>query len=131
MVSQHIHGLCPQRSSDQKHLSLPRLAIHQLLRPLTPFFHLHFDRRILLWPHTFPVLAIVVHTWLSVFGTVDRVTLAKLDLVQLAQFVHLPAHKGVVVRVYGRCDERTTPIYPAAKRIHIRLENSERSSPSE
>jgi len=46
----------------------------------------------------------MIHTWLTVFWAVDRVTFAELDLVQSAQFVHLPPYEGVVIGI-GVCSD--------------------------
>ena len=69
----------------------------------SPFEHLHFDCGVFLWIDSFSTLSIMVHTWLTIFGRVDGVSLSKLDFPLLMKFVHLPTDKCIIVWVGISC----------------------------
>jgi len=52
----------------------------------------------------------MVHTGLTILGTVDGIAFAELDLVQLVELIGLPADEGVIIRVCIGGQESTTPI---------------------
>jgi hypothetical protein len=111
-ISESVHGLRPQGRRHQVCFPPSKLAIDHIPRRATPFLHLELQRSVLLRAHTFSILTIVIHTRLSVFGTIDRVPLAKLDLAQGVQFVRLPAYERVVVGIQRRGDKGATPVDP-------------------
>lgn len=123
----NVHSFGTESRSDHIDLLRPDVLRERFFRGITPFKHLHFDSRILLRSDTFTLLSVVVHARLSVFRRINRVPFAKLDFLERMEFVHLPADKGVIVRVHVGGDERSTPVNASSKRRTVRLTDSSES----
>jgi len=52
----------------------------------------------------------MVHTWLSILDTINRIPLAELDFPQLMKTIHLPTDKRIVKWVCVRGDKTPPPI---------------------
>ena len=76
------HRFWTQSGSHQENFSSTSLSTDGLLCSWTPFDDFHLDASVLLRTMTFAILTVMVHTWLSVFGTIDSVALSELDLAQ-------------------------------------------------
>ena len=79
-----VHGLRTECRRNEVDLATVELSLKLRRRSATPIDDLHFDTGVLLRTESLALRTVVVHTWLTVFWTVDGIPLAKLDL---AQFV--------------------------------------------
>lgn len=53
----------------------------------------------------------MVHAWLAILRAVDGVPLAEFDLFMGVQFLDLPSHEGIKVRVRVGGHKGSTPVY--------------------
>ncbi len=99
----NAHCFWTQSGSYQENFSSASLFADCLLYSGTPFDDFHLDASILLRAIPLTILTVMVHTWLSVFGTVDSISLSELDLAQFIQLGYLPSDESVVIRISFRC----------------------------
>jgi hypothetical protein len=122
-VYKHVHRLRPQRSSDEERLTVTQLTLQLGLGGVRPGNGLHLETGVLLGTDALTLGTVVVHAGLAVFGAVDCVALAKLDLAETVELVDLPADERIVVRVRGCREERAAPVDTRTERVVIRLLN--------
>jgi hypothetical protein len=108
-----IHRLRSKRSSNK----VNSFALQSILDYLDLFLgrlrklnHLEFDSSVLLWPNSLPTLPIMIHTWLTILGTVNCIPFAKFDLPELVQTIHLPSHKRVEKWISVSSNKTPSPV---------------------
>lgn len=78
---------------------------------------------VLLRFHRLTTRSIVICAWLILGGRENRGSIAKLNLVRIAQFEELPLDELVVVWVGVRGNERTSPVHFQTKLLQMLLAN--------
>ena len=118
-VGLSVHRFGAEGGSNHEHLPAAGLLTDNGFSCGTPVQNLHLHRGVLLRAKSFSILAIVIHARLAILRAVDSVPLAELDLAELVQLVHLPAHKRVKVGVRIRRHEAASPVDTRAKGVVI------------
>ena len=118
-VSFSVHRFGAEGGNNHEHLPAAGLFTDNGLGCWTPVHDLHLHRRVLLRAESLTIPIIVIHAQLVIFRAIDGAPLAKLDLAELVQFVHLPEHKRVEVGVRIRRLEAASPVNARTKGVII------------